>query len=140
MLDVFLQGGGLNIGSSFWDLCVSPSIGTFEEAVSLKLHHFVKKVLEILFERYCEAQCSYYSSYNRYTNWLASEVLLRVSIGRRYPVIGPHSETGHFLRMIIGLLSGAKIAACPISRVGKSVLGWYRARKYSGREVGRCRW
>ena len=44
---------------------------------------FCKKGLEILFERYFEAQCSYYSSYNRYTNWLAPEVSLRVSIGRR---------------------------------------------------------
>jgi hypothetical protein len=83
MLDVFLQGEGLNIGSSSWDLCLSLLIDTFEEAVSSKLHHFVKKVLEILFERYCEAQCSCYSSYNRYTKWLAPEVSLRVPIGRQ---------------------------------------------------------
>ena len=73
----------MNIGSSSWDLCLSLLIGTFEEAVSSKLHHFVKKVLEIPFKRYFEAQCSYYSSYNRYTNWLAPEVSLRVPIGRR---------------------------------------------------------
>ena len=80
---MYLQGGGLNIGSSFWDLCLSLLVGTFEEAVSSKLHHFVEKVLEIPFERYFEAQCSYYSFYNRYTNWLAPEVSLRVPIGRR---------------------------------------------------------
>lgn len=74
----------MNIGSSSWDLCLSLLIGTFVEAVSSKLHHFfLKKVLEIFFERYFEAQCSYYSSYNRYTNWLAPEVSLRVPIGRR---------------------------------------------------------
>ena len=74
---------GFNIGSSSWDLCLSLLIGTFEEAVSSKLHRFVKKVLEIPFERCFEAQCSHYSSYNRYTNWLAPEVSLRVPIGRR---------------------------------------------------------